>query len=220
MLLDRILSGLVIGLLFIFSIAFSRNIFIIIILIVFILMLIEWYHMTYHSLPYIILGFFITIIPMASLILINIKFHRIVLLEYFIIIWLVDIFAMLGGKSLKGPKLAPYISPNKTWSGLIIGVFSAVILSTLITKFLVYRLNLSYNKYHYRIVLISIIALLAQVSDLFISFFKRKFGIKDSGKLIPGHGGVLDRFDSTILTAPVLLLICLLDNYNINLYIP
>jgi phosphatidate cytidylyltransferase len=118
------------------------------------------------------------------------------------LIWSVDTMAMIGGKILQGPKLAPSISPNKTISGLLTGVISAVIIVIIIWQ----KNNLLINNIYNVCLYTMLLAVMAQVSDLLVSFFKRKFKVKDSGNIIPGHGGVLDRFDSIILTAPIIFL--------------
>ena len=93
-------------------------------------------------------------------------------------------FWLYWRKSLQGPKLAPKISPNKTWSGLITGVFVATIVIYFVYKS---------NKYMISPI-IFILPILSQLSDLFVSIIKRRFNVKDSGKVIPGHGGLLDRY--------------------------
>ncbi len=204
----RILSGLAICLIFTSSILWLPRLFDVIILIVALLMLLEWYKMTHSSLGDLLLGLIIIPLPIILLMLVNLKYeNRWALLAYFINIWAVDTFAMAGGKLLKGPKLAPYLSPNKTWSGLVCGSISAAVILTLIDKTQIFNISKYYLiNADYLMVSSITIALMAQLSDLFISYFKRKFKIKDSGNFIPGHGGVLDRFDSIILTAPVLFL--------------
>lgn len=207
----RITSGIFIFIVFVIAITIPM-IFNLLIIYVGAIMLYEWYNMIKSSesvLLYLLLGFIIVCIPIGSLIVINMHLHSSILLFiYFILIWSLDVSAMIGGKIFKGPKLTPKISPNKTWSGLVIGIFCSIIVTNSII------ILLDFNKYYeinfnkiYFIIGIMIIALLGQVSDLFISCFKRKFGIKDSGSIIPGHGGMLDRFDSIILTAPVMLII-------------
>ena len=102
-----------------------------------------------------------------------------------------------------GPKLAPVISPKKTWSGMVIGVTAGVGAAMLFMD--IDRKLFPEHQLHLNLSVIVLVAILAQFSDLFVSLFKRKFKIKDSGSLIPGHGGILDRTDSMILTAPLLL---------------
>ncbi len=107
----------------------------------------------------------------------------------FAIVWSTDIFGYFAGRSIGGPKLMPAVSPKKTWSGAIAGTIGSMIVAVLVAK-----LFGSFNA-----VAIAAIALLlsicGQMGDLFESFVKRKFGVKDSSQLIPGHGGVMDRLD-------------------------
>jgi phosphatidate cytidylyltransferase len=107
----------------------------------------------------------------------------------FAIVWSTDIFGYFAGRAIGGPKLMPAVSPKKTWAGAIAGTFGAMIIAALVAS-----LSGSFNA-----LAIAGIALLlsicAQAGDLFESFVKRKFGVKDSSQLIPGHGGVMDRLD-------------------------
>lgn len=205
----RIVSGLVLGPVFIIAIIFSKELFYVLMLLITTCMLYEWFQMTKSSIGFILLGF--VIIPIPTIFLAIIAFNSTsywLLLLYFIIIWSVDIFAMVGGKMLQGPKLVPKLSPNKTWSGLVVGVLSSGLAIFLISLFVPFNLPTVYNITRGHLIIAAIcLALIAQLSDLFISYFKRKFAIKDTGSIIPGHGGVLDRFDSIILTAPILLVI-------------
>ena len=115
--------------------------------------------------------------------------------------------AMFGGKLVGGPKLASKTSPNKTISGLIIGVASAIISLNILTLIPAYSLPYMIAKSNVSLSFFAlIIGVTAQISDLSISLLKRKFKIKDTGTIIPGHGGALDRFDSIILTAPLIAL--------------
>lgn len=107
-----------------------------------------------------------------------------------VMIWLVDIGAFLVGKTLGGPKLAPSISPNKTWSGF----FGGIIISSIGTWILYNALNLEGLPYFWAFVAIALP--LAQAGDLIESWCKRYFNVKDSGSFLPGHGGLLDRLDS------------------------
>ncbi|WP_341787844.1 phosphatidate cytidylyltransferase [Rickettsia endosymbiont of Cantharis rufa] len=203
----RILSGIVLALLFVVAILWFKPLFYILMILVGMGMLSEWYNMTYSSIPYQLIGLIIIPIPVALLILLEDTNSQLIML-YFCIIWSVDTFAMIGGKAFKGAKFAPKISPKKTWSGLIAGVLSAGIVAVLVNFIPSFHIeNYYFSNKVYLFIISCILALIAQLSDLFISYFKRKFNIKDSGHIIPGHGGVLDRFDSIILTAPVLFLI-------------
>jgi phosphatidate cytidylyltransferase len=126
-------------------------------------------------------------------------FVAIVLL--FAIVWATDIFAYFIGRAVGGPKLAPRFSPKKTWSGAVGGVLAAVVVAIVIAR--VAKLN--------GLLALAIIAALlsiaAQAGDLFESMLKRRFGAKDSGHLIPGHGGLMDRLDGFVTAAVLAALI-------------
>lgn len=204
----RILSGVALGFLTILSILWVPPLFYVMMLLIALGMLNEWYNMAHTSLPDLLVGLIIIPVPIVSLLLVNSTSEsKWVILTYFVAIWSVDTFAMVGGKNLKGPKLAPKISPNKTWSGLIVGVVSSGCAAVLVSTLPGFDISYCYLFDKTHLMLSSmLIAAIAQLSDLFVSYFKRKFHIKDSGTIIPGHGGVLDRFDSIILTAPILFL--------------
>lgn len=107
----------------------------------------------------------------------------------FAIVWSTDIFGYFAGRAIGGPKLMPAVSPKKTWSGAIAGTLGAMIVAVLVARIFG----------TFSVAAIAGVALLlsvcAQAGDLFESFVKRKFGVKDSSQLIPGHGGVMDRLD-------------------------
>ena len=113
----------------------------------------------------------------------------------FILVWSADTGAFATGRIIGGPKIAPRISPNKTWSGLSGGIFSAGIVGFVTT------LVLEQQNIFLLVTLSSIIGLLSQGGDLFESWIKRLFNKKDSGTLIPGHGGLLDRVDGLLAAA-------------------
>ena len=110
-----------------------------------------------------------------------------------------DIAAYFVGRRLGGPKLAPLVSPNKTRSGAVGGVVGAVLASLAVMSWLPFTLPEI-------LVGAGIVAVLAQAGDLLESALKRNLAVKDSGNLIPGHGGFLDRFDGYLLTLPVMCL--------------
>ncbi len=116
-------------------------------------------------------------------------------------IWLCDSAAYYGGKKFGRRKLFPRISPNKTWEGAIFGFIFAVI-AMVIAKFLF----LDFLNWSAIIAFGVIIGIGGQIGDLVESLFKRDAGVKDSSALIPGHGGIFDRFDSLLFTAPIILL--------------
>jgi phosphatidate cytidylyltransferase len=206
--LTRCASGLIIAAIFMIAIFVFRPLFYILCYIIAALMLLEWYNMTHISRKCNLLGQILIPAPIASLLFLScIDQSGWLLFTFFTIIWSVDIMAMLGGKLIGGPKLASKLSPNKTISGLLIGVCFAIIITNIITYIPSYYLPYKILDSHFALSLFSlIIGLTAQASDLLVSYFKRRFNIKDSGTIIPGHGGMLDRFDSIILTAPLVVL--------------
>ena len=113
------------------------------------------------------------------------------LIEIIIAIWLFDTFSFLGGKIIGGKKLIPSISSGKTQSGLLVGITA--------TLFCFYIYSIIVNNYSLKYLLfISIIILFAFLGDVIASIIKRTSSIKDSGSILPGHGGLLDRLDSFI----------------------
>jgi phosphatidate cytidylyltransferase len=113
--------------------------------------------------------------------------------------WAADIGAFAVGSALKGPKLWPRFSPNKTWSGFIGGLAAATATGTLMAMLPYFQLNL------FAAALIGLaVGLATMAGDLWESALKRRFGVKDSGDLIPGHGGLLDRVDGLIFAVMVM----------------
>lgn len=115
------------------------------------------------------------------------------------LVWATDIGAYFVGRGIGGPKVAPAISPNKTWSGLCGGMLAALLLGALLHWLFSLPLAL--------VAASPLLALFAQVGDFFESWMKRRAGVKDSGTLLPGHGGVLDRLDGLVTSAPVAALV-------------
>ncbi|MGE0530470.1 MAG: phosphatidate cytidylyltransferase [Hyphomonadaceae bacterium] len=114
------------------------------------------------------------------------------ILALFAIIWASDIFAYFGGKLLGGPKIARGLSPNKTYSGIVTGTLAGAV-----AGYGCGHLFQAEPDLHVSWLLIgALVAFTGLMGDLFESFLKRRFGVKDASKLIPGHGGVLDRIDS------------------------
>jgi phosphatidate cytidylyltransferase len=112
-------------------------------------------------------------------------------------VWAVDIFAMFAGKIIGGPKLAPVISPKKTWAGLIGGMVGAA-LAAVLSFLTVVGFGFGQMQFTSLVLLAPLLAIVAQAADLFESAIKRRFDVKDSGAIIPGHGGLLDRVDGLI----------------------
>ncbi len=123
------------------------------------------------------------------------------------IVWASDTFAYISGKSIGGPKLAPTISPNKTWAGFIGSSVGAGIITALLATPPVLAIfsattlgGLGWVGY---MVIGAILAMFGQAGDLLVSLLKRHYDVKDTGNLIPGHGGLLDRIDALILVTMV-----------------
>ena len=116
----------------------------------------------------------------------------ITILLIFAVVWATDIMAYFVGRAIGGPKLAPPISPGKTWSGAIGGTFFGVIAGCVV----VWLAGENLSAWHFLIT--AVLSIGSQIGDLFESFIKRRFGVKDSSRLIPGHGGVMDRVDGLV----------------------
>jgi phosphatidate cytidylyltransferase len=116
-------------------------------------------------------------------------------------VWSTDILAYFIGRALGGPKLFPQISPKKTWSGAIGGTVGAVVVVLALGRLFGLR------EMPVLAVVAFVLSVATQVGDLFESFLKRRFRVKDAGQLIPGHGGLMDRLDGFVAAATVAVLI-------------
>jgi phosphatidate cytidylyltransferase len=119
-----------------------------------------------------------------------------IVLGVFIAVWAADIGALFVGRLIGGPKLAPALSPNKTWAGFWGGVIFAGLAETLYVAVLGGPIANA-------LIFGAFLALVGHAGDLFESWVKRRFRAKNSGTMIPGHGGMLDRVDSLLFAAPV-----------------
>ena len=156
-----------------------------------------------YLIGYIILPFIlITKIPMGLR-----GFNPKIIIGIFILIWTNDTFAYIVGKSIGKNKLLEKISPKKTIEGFVGGVVFAVLAGYLISKYYTESSTFIW-------VIIALIAgVFGTIGDLIESKFKRIAGVKDSGKIMPGHGGILDRLDSVIFVAPFVFLFYQILNY-------
>jgi phosphatidate cytidylyltransferase len=125
------------------------------------------------------------------------------------VIWATDSAAYFVGKAIGGWKIWPAISPNKTWSGLVGGVLAAYLVGCITVWF-----NDS-EKPNLLIFLSVVLSIYGQIGDMVESWIKRTFGVKDSGKAIPGHGGILDRVDSLVPVAPKVAMVVFFDHWGI-----
>lgn len=144
-----------------------------------------------------LLGVPYVIFPLVAIILLRQDiFHGLTAIIFlFACVWTADTLAYAAGRTFGGPKLWPSISPNKTWSGFFGAVFGGLLAAVLVFYFA------GLNNLFAAAMLGAAIGGLEQGGDLFESSVKRKFGVKDSGTIIPGHGGVLDRVDGLIAAA-------------------
>lgn len=116
-----------------------------------------------------------------------------------IVTWATDIFAYFAGRAIGGPKLLPRVSPNKTWAGLVGGIAGAALAGWLVAAW--------FEMEPFFLWMGGPMAVVAQAGDLYESWEKRRAGVKDSGSLLPGHGGVLDRLDGLLAVAFVTILL-------------
>jgi phosphatidate cytidylyltransferase len=214
----RIIISAILIPLAVIAIFFSPSLFLFLLLGIAFLMTYEWVNITKvaeNQKKWLLFGFCYVVIPLFSVLKIQqITSCKIddasfstsgssIVFWMFSIIWATDIFAFFAGKYFGGPKIAPSISPNKTWAGLAggvsasccIGIISGLIFSGSIFFF---------------IVISALLSLIEQVSDFLESKIKRLFGVRDSSNIIPGHGGVLDRLDGLVLVAPMVWLLVLI----------
>ncbi len=147
----------------------------------------------FEQLGYLFLSLFYITIPYILLLKIgfNTTYHPVLIFGMLLLVWSNDSFAYLFGSRIGKTKLFARISPGKTWEGSAGGVLGAAIAASLL--YLVFPNELPFQKW---VVLAVIAAIFGTLGDLVESMLKRSLGVKDSGTLLPGHGGILDRFDA------------------------
>ena len=208
----RILSSLILIPAALFFIIEGSLIFNFFILVCFLVTSYEWHNMSRNK-SYYLFGIFFLLLSFYSAY--EIRTNMAVDYEYFIIILIIcistDIGGYIFGKIFKGPKLTK-ISPKKTFSGVIGGYLLSIFVLNLILKsnyFFPKPMEITFNIF----IFILLISTVSQLGDIIISFFKRLSKIKDTGKIIPGHGGLLDRIDGMIFAFPFAYLI-----FNIDIF--
>ena len=127
------------------------------------------------------------------------------------IVWATDIAAYLIGRTAKGPRLAPSISPGKTWSGAVGGLVAAICAG--LAAAAITRTSLTHA-----VVIATALSIIAQAGDLAESAIKRRRDVKDTSRLIPGHGGLLDRLDSTLAVSLAAALLVILRGRGVVLW--
>jgi phosphatidate cytidylyltransferase len=158
------------------------------------------------------LYFFWLAVPLASFIALGWAhegegYRALLPLSTIVLVWINDIFAYLSGSILGRHPMTPRLSPGKTWEG-----FAGGILFNMLAGYALFHLSGMYSAGVW-ILSGGLISILAFSGDLFESGLKRSFGVKDTGTLLPGHGGILDRFDSLLFAAPVLWIVLTLVTF-------
>jgi len=141
----------------------------------------------------------LVLVPLYLALILLYSADPLILLFALLIVWVADSGAFFAGKTMGRVKLAPQISPGKTWEGVIGGLVAVVLLTLLRSTWVETDLTVF-------IPFCLAVACVSVVGDLTVSMFKRTAGLKDSGSLFPGHGGVLDRIDSVAAAAPLFAL--------------
>ena len=193
--IKRILSSIIIIAIALFFIMKGSIFFIFFLSICFFITSFEWYKMTKNN-NYFLFGLILLIISFFSAFL----FRNTSQIDFLLVILIcasTDIGGFLFGKIFKGPKLTK-ISPNKTYSGMIGSFFLSIISALIYTNYY----DLIYWTDNLLLIAVILISFISQVGDLTFSYFKRKSNIKNTGKIIPGHGGLLDRIDGMLFAIP------------------
>ena len=204
-LIIRIFSSLFLFILSIYIIIKGNIFFDIFILLLLIISLLEWHKMSYKRFYY-LPGLLFLIISFYSAYLIRNDYNVFYFLMIFFICILTDIGGYIFGKIIKGPKLTK-ISPNKTYSGALGGLLLSLLGSWIFYNWsidILIKPNLTISNLFIISIFISIIS---QIGDLAVSLFKRLSNLKDTGNIIPGHGGILDRIDGMIFAFPISFLL-------------
>ena len=203
----RLVSSIILIPLALFFIIKGSLFFIFFISLCFLITSYEWYMMSKKK-SYSILGFIFLIFSFYSVYKLRINPSN----DYWFLLFITticvstDIGGYVFGKILKGPKLTKF-SPNKTYSGMIGGYLLSLIFITIFVNDISAKVDLPINWF----VFVIFVSSISQIGDIIISYFKRLSKIKDTGKIIPGHGGVLDRADGMIFAFPLSYLILLID---------
>jgi len=154
----------------------------------------------YISIPFALLNYFVYSTGN------HLEYNPNILLGFIFLIWIYDSAAYIGGSIFGKHKLFERISPKKSWEGAIIGLIICCLSGFFMSKIFPQLNSIEW-------VVVSVITVIAgNIGDLIESLFKRKLGIKDSGNILPGHGGILDRFDSILLASPAVYLFLKLIN--------
>ena len=203
--IKRILSSIILFPLVVYLIVKGSYLFNLLIILCFFISSYEWLKMN-KNFFYKILGIFFLIISFYSIFKLRIEFDNNYIYLLFVVLICVstDIGGYLFGNFFKVPKLTK-ISPKKTYSGMIGSFLLPIILAYIFFNF--FSNKILYNFTKEIIIFILLLSLISQIGDIIVSYFKRKSNIKDTGNIIPGHGGILDRIDGMLFVFPFSYLI-------------
>lgn len=180
----------------------------------------EWFNLSKKTpffQPCLILGVVYMALSYSSFYVLRDMYSLNVLLVFIGMIWASDTGAYFTGKTIGGPKLIQAISPNKTWSGFGGALIFPALLGMI--WYLVFGFHMEFDgrSIYTNLLVLAVLGVVTgsagQAGDLLVSFVKRQAGVKDTGNIIPGHGGLLDRIDSMLLGAPVFFLVMVILSY-------
>lgn len=228
-LLKRTISALILAPLFIYILYIGGYAFIALTIVMFLVMYYEWLSITSKAknrLYWAVFGLMYLGLAMLTFnFLEKLRLYESVWgihkppFELFIIlslVWISDIFGYFFGRAIGGPRLAPKISPNKTWAGSIGGILGGVLFYFILNFATDFGAgHISDKNFYIGLFLYILVPIITQIGDLFESYMKRRFGVKDSGNIIPGHGGLLDRMDGLLLVLNVVGIYIFISTYNI-----
>ena len=214
----RILSSIILIPVSFFFIIQGSLTFLFFLSLIFLATSLEWFKMTKNKDLLRIFGLFFLFFSFFS----TIYLRQYMGLNFFLVLIIICIFTDIGGyifgKTFRGPKLTK-VSPKKTYSGVVGSFLISLLFSLIFIKYFGQKSRILLEKDPiFIILLILFISLVSQIGDLIISYFKRKAKLKDTGKILPGHGGFLDRIDGIIFVMPITYL-CVLPIliYKLNL---
>ncbi|KKP23841.1 MAG: Phosphatidate cytidylyltransferase [candidate division TM6 bacterium GW2011_GWF2_28_16] len=215
----RFLTGSILGFCFFYSYFHTTLLFTFILFaLLLIILFFEWPKLINYQLnsyKFWLISFFYPILPVFSLIYLNIFYREqdfILPLYPFIVSWVADTGAYILGKLFGKHKICPTISPGKSWQGLFGGFISVFIFNIFFLPGIKSAPFIFYLNNIYFILLFSfLVTIISFFGDIFISKLKRNKGLKDTGSLLPGHGGLLDRFDSVLFVAVLIFIIIIFN---------